>query len=140
MTKIVWFCPKDRLLWLKRLSAFDSKILCFQQDRLLSTFPLKFRPNRRCVVPCIPYFKILTKSVVRGSLHSPLKVWTDSAVLGSLPFLFNIRSYSIVRGYPHPLFKIRTESAVHGSLKITIVSSLSLNTTVTFKDRDRPVW
>ena len=37
--KIVCFSPKDRLLWLKRSSAFDPKIVCFQQDRLLSTLP-----------------------------------------------------------------------------------------------------
>ena len=41
--KIVCFSPKDRLLWLKRSSAFVLKIVCFQQDRLLSTLPQFYR-------------------------------------------------------------------------------------------------
>ena len=47
--KIVCFSPKDRLLWLKRSSAFEPKIVCFQQDRLLSTLPVDYKIYDRTV-------------------------------------------------------------------------------------------
>ena len=64
--------------------------------------------------------EIFTKSAVRGSLHSPFKNWTDSAVSGSLHFPLKIRTKSAIRWSQHgclpPFLKIRTQSVVRGPL------------------------
>ena len=65
-----------------------------------------------------PFFGNRTDSAVRRSLHlpgsllSPLKFWTDSAVHGSLFSPFKIWTKSTVRGSLHPPWKIPTKSAV----------------------------